>query len=97
MTHIYTAALQPATGWIDRCGETELRGGFGVGEMIWCDCCRQKRVAEDCVVQCYYDGLSVWCADGNGCKSPDEIERKRAAEFANRSVAQRARRNRERA
>jgi len=96
MTHIYTAGAQPATGWIDRCDEVEIRGGFGVGEMIWCDCCGQKHPAEDCVVQCYYDGLSVWCAPGKGCKDPVEIARKWLIEHNNRSLAQKARRQRER-
>ena len=95
MTHIYTANTQPATGWIDQCGEVEIRGGFDAGEMIRCGCCDKKRPAEDCVVQCYYDGMSVWCAEGKGCKSHAEIEQKRLIAHGNRSRGQIARRAKE--
>ena len=95
MTHIYTANTQPATGWIDQCGEVEIRGGFDAGEMIRCGCCGKKRPAEDCVVQCYYDGMSVWCAHGKGCKDPLVIAAKKAREFCNRKAGQIARRAKE--
>jgi len=96
MVSIYTTHMQPATGWIDQCGEVEIRGGFDAGEMIRRGCCDKKRPAEDCVVQCYYDGMSVWCAEGKGCKSHAEIEQKRLIAHGNRSRGQMARRAKER-
>ena len=93
--HIFSAELQPATGFFDQCGEVEFRGGWGPGEMIRCGCCGKKRLAKNCVVQCYYDGLRIWCADGHGCKHPQAIARKRWQEHMNRSRAQQARRSRE--
>ena len=66
--HIYTAALQPATDYVNRSLEVELRGGFEPDTMIYTDCCIKRRPAKNCLVQCYYDGLRVWCAPGCGCK-----------------------------
>ena len=96
MLHIYTADHQPATAWIDRCGERELHGGFNPDDKIYTNCCGKKRLANRCVVQCFYDGMSVWCAPNCGCKHPQEIARKRRLEHMNRSRAQQARRLRER-
>jgi hypothetical protein len=97
VTHIYTAVSQPATDYVDRCGPVEFRGGFLPDDHIAVGCCGRTRLARDVVVQCYYDGPRFWCAEGKGCKSADEIEAKRAKEFANRSAGQIARRARERA
>lgn len=96
MLHIYAAQLQPAIAFIDRCGEVELSGGFAPNKLIFTDCCGKKRTARNCVVQCYYDGLRIWCAEGCGCKHPQEIARKCRREHMNRSRAQQARRARER-
>ena len=41
MPHIYTAATQPATGWIDNCGNEPLHGGFEPDEMIFTLCCKK--------------------------------------------------------
>ena len=95
MLHIFTANFQPATGWIDNCGEVELRGGFAPTDKIYTDCCSKKRLASKCIVQCFYDGLRVWCAPECGCKNPNVIAKKRRAEHMNRSRAQQARRQRE--
>lgn len=97
MLHVYTASLQPATDFVDRCGEVEFRGGYYPETMVYCQCCGKKRQAKNCTVQCYYDGLRVWCAEGHGCKHPQAIARKRRQEHMNRSRAQQARRMRERA
>lgn len=51
-------------------------------KLLWCECCRQKRPAKNCVVQSYYDHLSVWCSAG---------EAKQGREFRNRSAGQKAR------
>lgn len=91
MTHIYTAQMQPATNFIDRCSEVEIVGGFEPNLMIFTDCCNKKRPAKDCVVQCYYDGFRVWCAPEKGCKDPQWIAEKKAREFANRSAGQKKR------
>jgi len=95
MPHIYSAEHQPATGWVDRCGETELRGGFSPDTKIYTNCCGKRRLASKCVVQCYYDGLSIWCAPGCGCNNPMVIDKKRRLEHMNRSRAQQARRQRD--
>lgn len=97
MTHIYTAASQPATDYVDRCGPVEIRMGFNPDDHVVVGCCGRTRLARDVVVQRYYDGTYCWCAEGKGCKSADEIEAKRAKQFANRSAGQIARRARERA
>jgi len=93
--HFFSAELQPATNWIDHCGDVEVRGGYPKDQPLWCECCGQQHLAKDCVVQCYYDGMSVWCAPDKGCKDPNAIAEKKAREFANRSAGQKARRARE--
>lgn len=95
MLHIYTAPMQPATDYEDGHGEMRWRGGWKPEEMIRCECCGKKRPAKHCVVQCYYDGLRLWCAPGHGCKDPQAIATKRRREHMNRSRAQQARRARE--
>lgn len=97
MLHLYTTSKQLATAWTDHCGEVPLSGGWKPDDMILTECCGKKRKAKNCVVQCYYDGLCVWCADGKGCKHPQAIARKRWNEHMNRSRSQQARRERERA
>jgi len=93
--HIFTTNKQPATSFTDNCGSTPLTGGWKPSVMLWTDCCDKKRKAGSCEVQCFYDGLRVWCADGKGCKNPHMIAKKRRAQHMNRSVAQQARRARE--
>ena len=95
MLHIYTAKKQPATDYLDQCGEVEFRGGWKPEEMIRAQCCWKKRQAKNCVVQCFYDGLYVWCAEGHGCKHQQTMAAKRRREHMNRSRAQQARRARE--
>lgn len=95
MLHIYTAKTQPATAWIDSSGEVEVRGGWKPKEMIYCERCMTRRPARDCVVQCFYDWLRIWCADGKGCQAPEVLAEKRRAAHMNRSRAQQARRARE--
>lgn len=97
MLHIYTAAMQLATDYEDGHGEMMWRGGWKPEELIRCECCGKKRLAKNCVVQCYYDGLRLWCAEGHGCKHPQAMAMKRRREHRNRSLAQQARRARERA
>jgi hypothetical protein len=95
MLHIYTAKMQPATDYLDQCGEIEFRGGFEPEKRIYTDCCGKKRKAKDCMVQLYYDGMGVWCTEGRGCKNPRTIAAKRRREHRNRSRAQQVRRARE--
>jgi len=92
MLHIYTESMQPATGWTDVHSAEPMQMGFEPDELIYTDCCRQKRQAKDCVVQSYYDGLRIWCAPEKGCKDPQLIAAKKAKEFANRSAGQKSRR-----
>lgn len=91
MLHIYTERMQPATGWIDTHSGEPMHMGFEPDRLIYTDCCGKKRPAKDCVVQCYYDGLSIYCAPEKGCKDPREIASVKAREFANRSAGQKTR------
>ena len=89
--HIYTAALQPATHWVDNCGPEPMIFEWPAGRLLWCRCCCTRHRAVNCVVQAYYDGLSIWCAHGKGCKDPRVIAAKRRREHRNRSAGQRRR------
>ena len=91
MIHIYAPALQPATDWIDTHSGEPLHFGFPPDALLDANCCKKKRMAKDCMVQCCYDGLNIFCAQGKGCKDSAEISEKKAREFSNRSAAQRAR------
>ena len=91
MTHIHTEKMQPATGWIDTHSGVPMQMGYPPETLIYAHCCGKQRQAKDCVVQCYYDGLSVWCAQEKGCKDPQAIAARKTLEFANRSAAQKAR------
>ena len=83
--------MQPATKFVDLCGESEIHGGFEPYKLIYTNCCDKPRYAKDCIVQCYYDGLSIWCAQNKGCKDPLVIAERKAREFANRSAGQKRR------
>jgi hypothetical protein len=89
--HIHTQGLQPATGWIDTHGPEPMQSGFSPEDLLYPDCCNKPRLAKDCVVQCYYDGLKVWCGEDKGCKDPAVIAAKKLREFNNRSAGQKAR------
>ena len=89
--HIYSPALQPATGWIDTHSGEPMKMGFEPEQLIYTGCCRKQRPAKDCVVQSCYDGLNVWCAPEKGCKDPQVVAAKKAKAFAARSAGQRAR------
>lgn len=91
MLHICTERMQPATGWIDTHSGEPMHMGFDPEERIYTNCCLTPRPAKDCMVQCHYDGLSVWCAQDKGCKDPEVIAAKKARAFANRSAGQKAR------
>lgn len=95
MIHIYTAKKQPATDYVDACGTPPFHGGFKPYTRLYTYCCGMTRRARYCVVQCYYDGLRVWCADGRGCKDPRVIQAKQRREHLVRSRAQQKRRSRE--
>lgn len=91
VVHIYTALLQPATGFVDRCGEIEFSGGWPGNRLLRCNCCHKPHPAKNVVVQCFYDGMYFWCAPDKGCKHPKIIAQKKRREFLNRSKAQKAR------
>lgn len=91
MLHIYTARFQPATCYTFDLDGEQVQLGFEPDAMIYTDCCRKKRPAKDCVVQCYYDHTAVWCAQDSGCKDPQVVAERKAREFANRSAGQKAR------
>lgn len=90
--HIFTTALQPATKFVmDLDEHGQIKAGYRGGRVLWCGCCHQPRRARNCVVQCFYDGINVWCAPDKGCKAPRLIAAKKRREFRNRSAGQRAR------
>ncbi len=89
--HIYTERLQPATGWKNTHSGEPIQMGFEPENLIYSHCCGKKRPAKDCVVQCFYDELRIWCAPDRGCKDPQVIVEKKARVFANRSAGQKAR------
>ena len=89
--HIYTAAMQPATCFVDHNMNPPYTFRWSPHMLIYVECCDKRRRAANCVVQVYYDHLAVWCAPNKGCKSQTFIEKKRRREFRNRSRAQRAR------
>jgi hypothetical protein len=91
MLHIYTTEMQPATGWTDTHSAEPMRIGFEPERLIYTDCCGKQRPAKDCTVQCYYDGLTIWCAPDKGCKDPQVVADRKAREFARRSAGQKAR------
>ncbi len=91
MAHIYTEALQQATGWVDTHSGQPIQAGFEPGQLVYTNCCGKQRAAKDCQVQCFYDGLSIWCAPDKGCKDPQVIAEKKARAFRNRSEGQKAR------
>jgi len=88
MLQVYTAPTQPATHWTDtHCGKAvEMR--LRPRKLIYTRCCHKRRIAKNCVVQSYYDGLYFWCAPGKGCKNPRVLAAKRTREFRNRSAGQ---------
>jgi hypothetical protein len=89
--HIYTTEMQPATGWTDTHSAEPMRMGFDPEQLIYPACCGKHRPAKDCVVLCYYDGLTIWCAPERGCKDPHVIAERKARAFARRSAGQKAR------
>lgn len=91
MLHIYTAKMQPATGWTDTHSGRPIQMGFEPDMLLHAGCCGKSRSAKDCVVQNFYDGLNIWCAPDKGCKDPQVIAAKKAREFENRSAGQKAR------
>lgn len=92
MLHVYTETMQPATNWVDTHSGEPIHMGLEPEQLVYTDCCKRRRPAKDCVVQCYYDGLAVWCAPEKGCKDPQVIAERKAREFANRSAGQKRRR-----
>ena len=89
--HVYTAEMQPATGWIDTHSSEPIQMGYAPEDLVWACCCNKRRPAKDCTVQSFYDGLRIWCAPEKGCKDPLVITEIKAQEFANRSAGQKAR------
>ena len=89
--HIYTASMQPYTQYTDHTFDPPWECSTPGGRLVYCECCNKRRFARDVVVQCFYDGLRLWCAPGRGCNNPKLIEAKRRREFRNRSKAQKRR------
>jgi len=89
--HIYTASIQPATAFTDHNLDPPYESGFAPSKILWAECCGKRHRAINLVVQCFYDGLRVWCAPGKGCKDPSVIAAAERRRFRNRSRAQKRR------
>lgn len=89
--HIYRAAMQPATAYVDRCGPHDLHGGWPPEKWIAAHCCGVRHRAANLVVQCYYDGMSIYCAPDKGCNDPRLIRAKANRTFRRRSEGQKRR------
>ena len=87
--HIYTRPHQPATCWTDHNGPFTIR--WAPRKLVRCQSCWQRRRAENCVVQAYYDHVAVWCAPDRGCHDPAVIAARERAMFRRRSAGQRKR------
>lgn len=85
--HIYTTTAQPATHFVDDCGEHRMEFKFKPRSLVWCGCCERHRIAQNAVVHVYYDHCSYWCAHGKGCNSQQYQRAKARRESRNRSRA----------
>jgi hypothetical protein len=66
--HIYRAAPQPATDFVDNCTGNEMRFTYQPRKRLFVRCCRRLRWAQYLVVQVYYADVLVSCSPGHGCK-----------------------------
>jgi hypothetical protein len=89
--HIYVAAGQPATAYVDDSFDPPMEGGYPADKMIFCDGCDECWPASQMVVQCYYDGRRFWCANGHGCKDSARIAAHKERTRYRRSEAQKMR------
>lgn len=69
MMHLFTAASQPATRFVDRTmtGRT-FWFRFGPQKLFWCKGCGRRRWAKNMRVQVFYDGWRFWCKEVCGNK-----------------------------
>ena len=89
--HIYAEPMQPATRYIDSHFDPPMTFVCPPDRLLLCHSCGKLRQARNCVVQVYYDGLSVWCAPGKGCKDPKVIEKRERLMRQRRSDGQKRR------
>lgn len=83
--HIYRAADQPATRWVDYNLDKPHVFKLKPQALVWCGCCYKQRMAKNCIVHQYYDCTLFWCAQGKGCKGEREITAARNKLFRVRS------------
>ena len=69
--HIYTAPKQPATRWVDSNLDPPRVIEWPAHRLVFAYCCGKRRLAKNCVVQSYYDGVYIWCAPERGCNAAD--------------------------
>jgi hypothetical protein len=64
MLHIFRANCQPLTSYAIEIGErSPLRLRNHPRKQFECDQCWRKRWAKNLVIQVYYDGVYIWCAE----------------------------------
>lgn len=70
MIHVYVRPKQPAIRQrIDITGRPFIFR-LRPRQLVWCSCCKKKRMAANCYAQVYYDLTRYSCIEGKGCKSP---------------------------
>jgi hypothetical protein len=70
MVHIYVRPKQSATRQvIDLLGDGKpFVFRLKPRQLVWCSCCKRKRIAKNCYAQVYYDLTRYSCKEGKGCK-----------------------------
>lgn len=61
--HIYRARSQPLTRYTDDVGERRFTVRTNPRKQFECGNCWRKRWAKNLVIQVYYDGVYIWCAE----------------------------------
>lgn len=81
--HVYTAAHQPATRYVDWCvpGKPYIWTN-PAGRLLWCPLCGHKRLAKNMSVQAYYDQLRFFCTDKARCEATAKADRQKTRDRA---------------
>mgnify|MGYP001617868322 CR=1 FL=1 len=66
--HIFRAPDQPAHRFVIDFGDGRHWFRAPKRKLVPCYKCRERRWAQNCTVQVYYDSLRYFCRPGRGCK-----------------------------